>query len=154
MHQKLPRTYGEYTPISYYVSFPLNIRWTYGGHTTNIRQYDMSVSHQNTTNIRQTYGRHTADIQQISALSENLEAGEDPFNVLDVGPAIHDPVEPSLTFPPLQLPHRNRIALIWLEPEPEPETARHPMKLAGFLTGFAISRSVVLATTVPLKFAI
>ena len=28
-----------------------------------------------------------------SALLENLEAGEDPFNVLDVGPAVHDPVE-------------------------------------------------------------
>ena len=33
----------------------------------------------------------------ISALLENLKVGEDPFNVLDVGPAIHDPVEPSLT---------------------------------------------------------
>ena len=31
-----------------------------------------------------------------SALLENLEACEDPFNVLDIGPAIHDPVEPSL----------------------------------------------------------
>ena len=31
-----------------------------------------------------------------SALLENLEAGVDPFHV---GPAIHDPVEPSLTFP-------------------------------------------------------
>ena len=35
-----------------------------------------------------------------SALLENLKAGEDPLNVLDVGPAIHDPVVLSLTFPP------------------------------------------------------
>ena len=35
-----------------------------------------------------------------SALLENLEAGEYPFNVLDVGPAFHDPVKPSITFPP------------------------------------------------------
>ena len=38
-----------------------------------------------------------------SALFEDLEGGEDPYNILDVGPAIHDRVEPSLTFPPLQL---------------------------------------------------
>ena len=35
-----------------------------------------------------------------SALLENLKAGDDPFNVLDVRLVIHDPVEPSLTFPP------------------------------------------------------
>ena len=33
-----------------------------------------------------------------SALLENLEADKDPFNILDFGPALHDPVEPSLTF--------------------------------------------------------
>ena len=127
---------------------------TYGGLTAVIRQTYANMICQFPIKILQTYGRHTADIRQIPVLLENLEAGEDPFNVLDVGPAIHNPVEPSLTFPPLQLPHRNQIALIWPEPEPEPETARHPMKLAGFLTGFSISRSVVLTTTVPLKFAI
>ena len=46
-----------------------------------------------------------------SALLENLEAGEDPFNVFDVGPAIHNPVEPSLTFPPLQLPRPRWLVL-------------------------------------------
>ena len=45
-----------------------------------------------------------------SALLENLEAGEDPFNVLDFGPAIHHPVEPSLT-KPLQLPHPRWLVL-------------------------------------------
>ena len=47
-----------------------------------------------------------------SALLENLEAGEDPFSVLYVGPAIHDPVEPYLTFPPLQLPHPRCLVLL------------------------------------------
>ena len=34
-----------------------------------------------------------------SALLENLEADKDPFNILDFGTAINDPVEPSLTIP-------------------------------------------------------
>ena len=35
-------------------------------------------------------------------------------------------------------------AITWLEPEPD----RHPTNLAGFLTGFDISSSVVLSNTI------
>ena len=42
----------------------------------------------------------------------------------------------------------NRIAIIWLEPEPD----QHPTKLAVFLTGFYISTSVVLSNTVIWNF--
>ena len=136
-------------------------------HTTDIHQYNMLVSHQNTTNRHSlqihydvVYTLHQQSWKRsckllvyrillcsnhivpdttpppsdedntpfpdntslspccdldvsltTSALLKNLEAGEDPFSVLDVGPAIHDPVEPSLTFPPLQLPHPRWLVL-------------------------------------------
>ena len=43
---------------------------------------------------------------------------------------------------------RNRIAIIWPEPEPD----RHPTKLAGLLTEFGISSSVVLSNTIICNF--
>ena len=43
---------------------------------------------------------------------------------------------------------RNRIVIIWPEREPD----RHPTKLAGFLTEFGISSSVVLSNTIFCNF--
>ena len=46
--------------------------------------------------------------------------------------------------------NRNRIAIIWPKPEPD----QNPTKLAGFLTGFDISSSVVLSATIICNFNI
>ena len=42
----------------------------------------------------------------------------------------------------------NRITIIWPKPEPD----RNPTNLAGFLTGFDISSSVVLSATIICNF--
>ena len=125
IRQKLLRTYGEHTQISY-VSFPSK----YNKQCTHCKLITISSTSRVLEGVMQTVtasrillcsthivpdttpppcDEDTTPLPDntplspccdldvsltTSALLENLEAGEDPFNVLDVGLAIHDLVVP------------------------------------------------------------